>query len=173
MSTARKAEQRRVKALLLRSTEVLPEGFRIDLKSEVNEWSALSRALGSARLCALCAEALEQAYEQTFSEPFLFSAPCMAYELRYHLNAYLWTQKLRRTRPVSTLILKRNKIAQKCYSVEIDRTDVYRWSQRLLFRYFFGIRKGWLRSPRDPYAVERHGHWLRVPFGRPHKNQRF
>mgnify|MGYP007070196277 CR=1 FL=1 len=51
MSTARKAEQRRVKALLLRSTEVLPEGFRIDLKSEVNEWSALSRALtGGASL---------------------------------------------------------------------------------------------------------------------------
>ena len=31
---------------LLRCTEVLPEGFRIDLTAEPERWNALSRALG-------------------------------------------------------------------------------------------------------------------------------
>lgn len=151
---------------LLGCTEVLPEGFRIDLSQAPARWNALSRALGSRRLSRVCAETLERAYEQTYREPFLFSARCMAFEFRYHLNAYLWVKGFRRLRHVSTLLLKPQKIERTCRSIEIDRNDVYRTSQRLLFRYFFGIRKGYRRTDRDPYAVETHGRYRRVPFYR-------
>jgi hypothetical protein len=149
---------------LLRCTEVLPEGFRIDLTAEPERWNALSRALGSKALSVVCAKTLERAYERTFHEPFLFSAPCMAFEFRYHLNAYLCVKGFRKMRHVTTLILKPARIERTCRSIEIDRNDVYRWSQRLLFRYFFGIRKGYRRTARDPYAALRRGRYLRIPF---------
>ena len=171
MSANRKAEERRARALLLRCTEVLPEGFAIDLSVSPDEWNEASKALGSKRLTRLCAAVLERAYEAKFHEPFLFSASCMAFELRYHLNAYLWAKGLRRSRHVTTLLFDRTLIERKCRSVEIDRNDVYRWSQRLMFRYFFGVRAGYRRSARDPYAVLLRGRYLRVPFGKPHKNQ--
>ena len=170
MSADRRTEERRLKALLLGCTEVLREGFRIDLSEDPAAWNALSRAIGSKRLSRICAETLEQAYERTYREPFLFSARCMAFEFRYHLNAYLWAKGLRRLRHVTTLILTRKRIEDKCHSVEIDRTDVYRLSQRLLFRYFFGIRSGYRRTDCDPYAVLRGKTYRRIPgyrlFGR-------
>lgn len=151
---------------LLACTEVLPEGFRIDLSAAPEQWNALSRTLGSKALCRVCAETLEKAYEQQFREPFLFSARCMAFEFRYHLNAYLSVKGFRKLRHVTTLILKPNEIERTCHSIEIDRNDVYRLTQRLLFRYFFGIRKGYRRTARDPYAVERRGRFVRIPFFR-------
>ena len=151
---------------LLRCTEVLPEGFRIDLSRDPAQWSALSESLGSQRLSHVCAETLARAYEKTFHEPFLFSERCMAFEFRYHLNAYLWVKGFRKLRHVTTLILKPSKIERTCRSIEIDRTDVYRLSQRLLFRYFFGVRKGYRRTERDPYAIRKNGGYRRVPFYR-------
>lgn len=164
MSAPRETEAR---ALLLGCTKVLPEGFRIDLSLAPDRWDALSRALGSGTLSRICAETLESAYAESYHEPFLFSERCMAFEFRYHLNAYLWAKGYRRLRHVTTLILDRARIERNCYSIEIDCGDVYRWSQRLLFRYFFGIRKGYRRTARDPYAVRRGSMTLRVPLYRP------
>ena len=62
------------------------------------------------------------------------------------------------------LLLRRAHIERSCRSIEIDRTDAYRWSQRLLFRYFFGIRKGYRRTARDPYAKRFQNRYVRVPF---------
>ena len=152
---------------LLQSTEVLPEGFRIDLTGAPEQWNALSLALGSKQLSRICAETLEKAYERAYHEPFLFSARCMAFEFRYHLNAYLWVKGFRKLRHVTTLILKPARIERTCRSIEIDRNDVYRWTQRLLFRYFFGVRKGYRRTERDPYAIRRKGRFVRMPFCRP------
>lgn len=156
-----------VRQTLLDCTEVLPEGFRIDLSAAPAQWNALSRALGSRKLSQICAETLEKAYEQAYREPFLFSARCMAFEFRYHLNAYLSVKGFRKLRHVTTLILKPQKIERTCHSIEIDRSDVYRWSQRLLFRYFFGIRRGYRRTARDPYAKKCRSGFRRIPFYRP------
>lgn len=164
MSEPRKTERRRVEALLFSCTDILREGFRIDLSASPEQWNALSRALGSRRLSVLCAEALEEAYEKRYCEPYLFTARCMAFEIRYHLNAYLWAKGARNLRHVSTLLLRRAHIERSCRSIEIDRTDAYRWSQRLLFRYFFGIRKGYRRTARDPYAKRFQNRYVRVPF---------
>ena len=157
---------------LLDCTEVLPEGFRIDLSAAPARWDALSRALGSRRLSIVCAETLEKTYEKRFHEPYLFSARCMAFEFRYHLNAYLSVKGFRKLRHVTTLILPRARIERTCRSVEIDCTDAYRWSQRLMFRYFFGVRKGYRRTPRDPYAKPRGSGFVRIPFYRPSRQER-
>ena len=153
-------------ALLARCTSVLPEGFRIDLSKEPDAWAALSRAIGSKRLCAAAAAWLSAAYRERFSEPFLFSGRCMTFELRYHLNAYLCVLGLRRTRHVSTLLFSKAALEQKCRSVEIDTNDVYRKSQRLAFRYFFGIAGAYRRTARDPYAKPFRGRYVRIPFYR-------
>lgn len=152
--------------LLFRCTEILSEGFRIDLSADPEGFSGLSRALGSNRLCAHAARLLCGAYRTRFSEAFLFSERCVSFELRYHLNVYLWTKGFRKTRHISTLLLKKSVLERKCRSIEIDTTDVYRRSQRLVFRYFFGIRQAYRRTARDPYAKKCGSRYLRIPFYR-------
>jgi len=159
-------ERKTAKKLLLRCTEVLPEGFRVDLSERTEEWAELSRAIGSGRLCAYLADALSAAYERRFGEPFLFSVPCMTFELRYHLNAYLSVKGFKRVRHVTTLLFKKALIERKCRSIEIDKNDVYRLSQRIAFHYFFGITRVFLRTARDPYAIRLFGRYVRVPFYR-------
>ena len=159
-------EAKTAKKLLLRCTEVLPEGFRVDLSERTEEWAKLSRALGSKRLCAFAAATLSERFRKQFGEPFLFSTPCLAFEFRYHLNAYLWVKGMRRLRHVTTLLFTPARIERTCRSIEIDRNDVYRLTQRLMFRYFFGIRKDYRRTARDPYAIERRGRYVRMPFYR-------
>ena len=151
---------------LLRCTEILPEGFRIDLSAETEQWNALSRAMGSKALSLACAKTLERAYEKTYREPYLFSARCMAFEFRYHLNAYLAVKGFRKLRHVTTLLLKSARIERTCHSIEIDSGDVYRLTQRIAFRYFFGIRREYRRTDRDPYAKQRGDRYIRIPFYR-------
>ena len=166
MKRLSESEAKSAKKLLLRSTEVLPEGFRVDLSKDPDGWADLTRALGSKRLCAFVAETLRTMYRKQFSETFLFSVPCMTFELKYHLNAYLCVKGYRRTRHVTTLLFSKAVIERKCYSIEIDRNDVYRLTQRMMFRYFFGVDRVFRRTARDPYAKKLGGVYLRIPFYR-------
>ncbi len=143
---------------------VLPEGFRIDLSQSPRAWNDALRRYGGRALCSAAAAQLCDAYRQTFHKPFLFSEPCISHELRYHLLAYLWTQKLCVYRPLSTLLLPRARLERACRSVEIDIGDVYRWSQRIIFRYFFGIRKELRKTDQDPYAARIGKRLIRIPF---------
>ena len=166
MKRLNEQEAKDVNELLLRCTEVLPEGFRVDLSADPDRWAAFVRAFGSKRLCTFVAERLKSMYKKQFSEAFLFSVRCMTFELMYHLNAYLCVKGYRRTRHVTTLLLKKAVIERKCFSIEIDTGDVYRLSQRMMFRYFFGIDKIFRRTARDPYAKKLGGIYLRIPFYR-------
>lgn len=159
-------EANAINDLLLRCAEVLPEGFRVDLEACTDEWAKLSRALGSKRLCAFVAETLKRMYREQFSETFLFSVRCMTFELLYHLNAYLCVKGYRKTRHVTTLLFRPALIERKCRSIEIDTNDVYRLTQRIAFRYFFGIDKEYRCTGRDPYAVRRGSRFVRMPFCR-------
>ena len=166
MKRLNESEAEDAKKLLLHCTEVLPEGFRIDLSVDPDGWADLTRALGSRRLCAFVAQTLRSMYRKRFSETFLFSVRCMTFELMYHLNAYLCVKGLRRTRHVTTLLFSKARIERKCFSIEIDTGDVYRLSQRIAFRYFFGIDRVFRRTARDPYAKKLGGMYLRLPFYR-------
>jgi len=159
-------ERKTAKDLLFRCTEILPEGFRIDLSVCPERWDAVSRAIGTKRLCAWAAETLSDAYQKRVQKPFLFSPHCMTFELKYHLNAYLCVKGLRRVRHVSTLLIPKRLLDRGCRTVELDVTDVYRLSQRLAFRYYFGIRRECRRTPRDPYAKKIGTRYVRIPFYR-------
>ena len=152
--------------LLFRCAEVLKEGFRIDLSASPAAWAALSRELGSKRLCAWIAKTLSDAYERTFQTAFLFSERCMTFELKYHLNAYLAVKGFRHVRHVSTLFFPKSVIERTCHSIEIDTTDAYRLSQRIAFRYFFGVRKAYRRTEADPYAKKIGNRCVRIPLYR-------
>lgn len=159
-------ERKTAKRLLSGCTEILPEGFRIDLSAYPERWDAVSRAIGTKRLCAWVSSALSSAFEARYGKPFLFSEPCMTFELKYHLNAYLFVKGLRHVRHVSTLLIPKRLLDRGCRSVELDVTDVYRLSQRFAFRYFFGIRKVCRRTDRDPYAKKIGARYVRIPFYR-------
>jgi hypothetical protein len=166
MKALKRRERKTAKNLLFRCTEILPEGFRIDLSAAPAEWDAVSRAIGTKRLCAWASAALSAAYETRFQKPFLFSVRCMTFELKYHLNAYLCVKGFRHVRHVSTLLIPKRRLETACRTVELDETDVYRLSQRFAFRYFFGIRKELRRTDRDPYAKKIGSHRVRIPFYR-------
>ncbi|MBQ5992679.1 MAG: hypothetical protein IJL62_09135 [Clostridia bacterium] len=159
-------ERNTAKALLFSCTEILPEGFRIDLSKDPAGWAALCRETGSKPLCAYLAETLSKRYEAAFSEPFLFSERCLTFEIRYHLNAYLCVKGFRRVRHVSTLLFPKPVLDRACRSIEIDTGDVYHFAQRLAFRYFFGVRTECRRTERDPYAIGIGRRTVRVPFYR-------
>lgn len=159
-------ERKTANELLFRCTEVKREGFCVDLSEDPDGWAALSREIGAKRLCAFAAEALSEAYAERFREAYLFSERCMTFELKYHLNAYLCVKGFRRVRHVSTLLFSRAVLDRKCRSIEIDTGDVYRFSQRLAFRYFFGIREPYRKTCRDPYARQVGSRWIRIPFYR-------
>ena len=155
-----------VKARVLADTTIVPEGFSVDLTKAPNAWSDLSRSLGGRALCRAAADVLCAAYRDTYGREFLFSEACVAFELKYHLDAYLYTQGLRRLRHVTTLLFSKARLARSCRTVEIDVRDAYLWKQRLMFRYFFGVRKALRRTPRDPYALRFGDRLMRVPFGK-------
>ncbi|MBR0082016.1 MAG: hypothetical protein IJP98_04670 [Clostridia bacterium] len=155
-----------IDALLRPCTKVLPEGFRIDLSLAPMDWNNAIHRFGGRTLFRGCAGRLAAWYRETFGNDFLFSVPCMTFELRYHADAYLWTQGLRTLRHVTTLLFPKREIERACRSVEIDTGDVYRWSQRLMFRYFFGILPRYRRTERDPYAVPFRGRYVRIPLMR-------
>lgn len=166
MKALNEPELETVRAMLLRCAKTLPEGFCVDLSADPQGWAAASRAIGSKRLCRGVADLLCGAYEAQYGEPFLFSERCMTFELKYHLNAYLCIRGFRRVRHVTTLLFPKRTVERTCRSVEIDRNDVYRTSQRLAFRYFFGIRKEYRRTARDPYAKRIGTRYVRIPFYR-------
>lgn len=151
-------------ALLAPCLTVLPEGFRIELHKNLPAWDDARKQYGVRALCAAVAARLDAAYREAYGEAFLFSPRCMAFELLYHLDAYLWTQGRGKRRHVTTLAFSREKLDASCRSVEIDVSDAYRIGQRLMFRYFFGVRREYRNTEQDPYAMLLSGRLVRVPF---------
>lgn len=150
---------------LLRScTTVKQEGFRILLFESPAGWRDAVREYGSRAVSDACARVLNDLYRKSFGVSFLFSDACMSFEFRYHLNAYLWTVGLGKRRHITTLAIPKKLLERACRSIEIDAKDVYKPSQRFMFRYFFGIRSEFRRSVCDPYAVKIGANYVRIPF---------
>lgn len=160
----RTIDKNELDALLSSCAIVLPEGFAVDLSLNPGLWAFFVKQIGGESLCDAVAAWLCFAYRKQFGNAFLFSDPCVSREFRYHLYAYLWTQGLNRTRPLSSALFSREKLIRSCHSVEIDVNDAYRWAQRIAFRYFFGIRKEYIRTDHDPYSARVFGKLRRIPF---------
>ncbi len=143
---------------------ILPEGFQIMLYKDPSSWQEAVKAYGSKAVCNTVAEWLSESYRRTFGAAFLFSDACLSFEFQYHLNAYLCTQGLRHLRHITTFAIPKKLLERACRSVEIDTNDIWKWSQRLMFRYFFGIRKELKCTERDPYCRRLFGTVRRIPF---------
>jgi hypothetical protein len=164
MSSNIAIEKTELDALLSSCVTILPEGFAVDLSLNPGLWNWFVRNVGGRSFCDAVAEWLCSAFRKQYGVSFLFSESCVSYEFRYHLYAYLWAKGLQRLRPLSTVLFSRDRLIRSCHSVEIDINDTYRWLQRIVFRYFFGVRKEYRRTAHDPYAAFIFGRTRRIPF---------
>ena len=134
--------------LLSENTAFSDEGFSIDLKTAPDRWHRCVTALGLRESCGLMAEALCG----DFGREFLFSAPCVAWEIRYHLAAYLWAMGYPGCRRnITTYLFTREKLILHCQEIDISTRDVFNRRQRVMFGYKKGVRPVYRNTPSDPF----------------------
>ena len=133
---------RELKELALAGLTTENDCFSLDLTSAPERWDAVIRRLGREEAYARLAELLCGEFRRINGREFLFSDDCVAYELGYHIDAYLWSRGFRGyPRHVTTLLFSRASHDRHCRSVEIDEKDLHDFRQRLIFRYRRGLRK--------------------------------
>ena len=144
--------QAELSALLERCTTFSPAGFSVDLAAEPDAWDGCFRALGVRPACRRMAELLCARYRERFGEEFLFSVPCVAWELRYHAAAYMAAAGFRGyARHVSTLLFPRRQLILHCKEIDISTEDVKSLRQRLMFGYRRGVRPCYRGTEKDPF----------------------
>ena len=139
--------------LLLRdSTAFYEAGFSVDLKKAPARWHALVKALGARESCALMAADLCERYRQLYGRDFLFSEKCVAFELWYHLAAYLWAAGFPdHRRHISTYLFSRKKLMLHCQEIDISTDDAASLRQRVMFGYRKGVRPVYRSTGSDPF----------------------
>ena len=141
-----------LRALTERSARLMTEGFSLDVATEREAWDRCLKALERGAAYAAVAETLCGLYEQRYGEPFLFSDACVAYEVRYHVEAYLDAVGFPGYRPhLSTRLFDRESLIRHTKEVDISTRDVGDAKQRLMFGYRTGIRDCWRGTEKDPF----------------------
>ena len=139
-------------SLLDSCTSISRTGFSIDLTVLTEKWNEYIRSLGVKRAYRLMADYLCDKYRAMYGRDYLFSNRCVAYEIEYHVDAYMWAQKFRGyCRNVTTWLFNRRKLILHCKEVDISTEDVYNRKQKWMFRYKKGIRECYKNTPEDPY----------------------
>ena len=139
-------------ALLKDCSSFYETGFSIDLKAAPDRWHRCVSALGLRRSCAMMAEALCGEYLARFGREFLFSAPCVAWEIRYHLAAYMWAMGYPGyRRNITTYLFSRKKLILHCQEIDISTADLASRRQRVMFGYKKGIRPVYRSTAADPF----------------------
>lgn len=139
-------------ALLDESTRFEETGFSIDLKAAPEAWHRCVTALGIRESCAVMAEALCGEYQSRYGREFLFSAPCVAWEIRFHLAAYLWAMGYPGyRRNITTYLFTRKKLITHCQEIDISVSDVFSRRQRVMFGYKKGVRPVYRNTGADPF----------------------
>ena len=138
-------------ALTEKYTDVAENGFSIHLGAERELWDAAIRAVGRRSAYRQMAEQLCRMHRERFGREFLFTERCMAFEIRFHADAYLSVTVGGYPRHVGTLPFSRDALISHCCSIEIDVDDVRSLRQRLMFRYRFGLRPCYRKTKYDPF----------------------
>ena len=137
-------------------TRYVPAGFSIDLGHDTEEWDGTIRTVGVREACRHMAEHACAGYEQRSGKPFLFSEDCVAYEIKYHLDAFMVTQGFKGYhRNMAAMVLPRALIHSRCKEIDISANDARDLKQRFIFHYKKGIRASYQNTPADPYAGKR------------------
>ena len=139
-------------ALLDESASYRETGFSIDLKKAPDRWHRCVSALGLRESCAVMADALCGEYQSRYGREFLFSAPCVAWEIRYHLAAYMWAMgHPGYRRNVTTYLFSRKKLILHCQEIDISTADIASRRQRIMFGYKRGVRPVYRSTGADPF----------------------
>lgn len=117
-----------------------PDGFSLDLTAAPERWDAVIRALGRKAAYAALARFLCGEFRRVNGRDFLFSDDCVAFELGYHIDAFLWTRGYPYPRHFTTRLFTRAFLDRHCRSVEIFEKDFRNLKQRVVFRYKKGLR---------------------------------
>ena len=130
-----------LRELALAGLTVQSDCFSLDLTAAPERWYGVIRRLGRKQAYACLARILCGEFQRVNGREFLFSDRCVAFELGYHMDAFLWSRGFRGCRRhITTLLFSRASLDRHCRTVEIDEKDLYNFRQRLMFRYRRGLR---------------------------------
>ena len=150
--------------LLNEYADITEDGFTIDLKSAVAEWDACISGIGQKEAYNLMSNYLCESYKQLCGEEFLFSNECVAYEIEYHVDAYMYTQGYKGYhRNITTLLLSKEYLEEHCKVIDISTNDVNDKLQRFMFNYQKGIREKYKGTAKDPFAKQRNRSYIMLP----------
>lgn len=143
---------KKLSILTERSTQFRKDGFSINIADREQEWQDCVSACGRNKAYAEMAAQLCRHYENAYGEPFLFTEECIAWEIRYHFDAYMSARGFRGfPRHITTYAFSRESLIRHCRVIDISTDDVGNLKQRLMFGYRRGIRPLWRGTERDPF----------------------
>ena len=132
--------------------KIYETGFSINIESATNDWNNCLTTIGVDEAYQLMSEYLCNAYYTKYGKEFLFSDSCVANEIEYHVDAYMWTQGYSGySRNITTLAFSKEQLIEHCKTVEVFTTDVNTLRQRLIFSYKKGIRDCYKGTDEDPF----------------------
>ena len=131
-----------LEALALAGLKTEADGFSLDLSAAPERWDALIRRLGRAEAYARLAGLVCAEFRRRNGRDLLFSDECVANELGYHIDAFLWARGFPGyPRHATTLVFTRAALDRHCRSVEISEKDLRDLKQRVVFGYRKGLRR--------------------------------
>ncbi|MBQ6117572.1 MAG: hypothetical protein IJL08_09685 [Oscillospiraceae bacterium] len=138
--------------LLEKYASISENGFAIDLASAAAEWNAWMTSVGVRKACAIMSDQLCERYRQLYGREFLFSNNCVAYEIEYHVDGFMYAQGFKGyRRNVTTLLFSRKKLIAHCRVIDISTDDVNSWKQKTMFSYRPGVRQIYRNTDKDPF----------------------
>lgn len=112
------------------------------LTEKPEEWDLVIKAIGREEAYRRIADVICAEYESRIGRELLFTEDCVAFELGYHINAYLWCKGFKGyPRHPTHLLFSRAALERHCRTVEISEADIRNFRQRTMFRYKKGMRK--------------------------------
>ena len=132
-------------------TEIREDGFSIRLDERAGDWDAAIRTAGRRSAYRRMAQQLCRLYRERFHRDFLFTEKCMAFEIRFHADAFFAVTVGGYPRHPSTLLFSRASLISHCKEIDISEKDVESLKQRLMFGYRRGVRPCYRRTERDPF----------------------
>lgn len=139
-------------ALLDEYTTITETGFSISIETETKKWDEYIKQIGIKDAYTYMGEYLCQMYYDVYGEEFLFSEECVAYEIEYHVDAYMGAKGYSGyTRNVTTYMFSDDYLIEHCKTIDISTKDVYNTKQAIMFNYKSGIRSCYWYTEKDPY----------------------
>jgi len=138
--------------LLEKYTSIEEDGIIIDIKTEVDEWDKAIKRMGVKKAYMFMAEYVCGKYKDLYGKDFLFTESCVAYEIEYHVDAYMRIKgKSGYSSHFTTWFMPKDDIDVSCSSVDIFTTDVNSFAQSMMFGYRNGVRKQYRNTEEDPF----------------------